>query len=658
MRKLLFGLALSLSAQIAHADCPKIDFSKKDKDGIAFCPDLVKQSTAYTVFGCAIHQSTSWHEPSKGEVQTGRALLDAFKAKDYPALLANADKLKAQVCRVVDGDDKYLLVYAKPGVKDYVAPSFILRDAAKVSKLILVAPHMTSDGYFAAAPKALQGSHALMGFYSGHLKSLGQGRDADFSHSKKDLGYWLIKYASDLYPKHVWLHAHGMSATGHVLYRPLKGPLAKPYEQAIRKFTTIDTFDGFNAFYEIDGAITAHTGWYVKTEIPAKVYKNQPEILAKIFNFWEQSDWAWTEQPDPTPEAEPAGGEVGDEPGEDPFPVVDSQAFDEEDEDVMMGGDDTVDESEEPGAEVLSQFTETSTVWAPRQLPNLGDQDLICIATQYTSGPSIDPDRCMKTARSVADFYKRMSSGKKRLKPRVEVYKVDGPNTGNDGKVHDVFRKRYPKALFLAPNMVYGGSSHAGMRVAVINKYWSGPAHEVGHLLGLQHCGAWREDPKTHKVEYDGYGGGGCIMSRFFGNAFLAPNQFIYLGWYEKNQYAVKTSREAETYELRPIANLEAPGLAAVAIDPALLGQPRPGYIGLPPSCGKNSTKQCVAYYLGNAGASPKGWEGSSRVLMFGEEYKDPKNGLRITVLSRAGNKVTLKVSFDPVISATEGPSK
>lgn len=320
--------------------------------------------------------------------------------------------------------------------------------------------------------------------------------------------------------------------------------------------------------------------------------------------------------------------------------------------DVMMGGDDTVDEGEEGLALAAPAAPAASPVpgaWSPRVFPNVGKQDLICIATQYTSGPSIEPSRCLQTARNVADFYKRMSLGKKQLQPKVEVYSVNGPNTGNDGKVHDVFRKKYPDALFIAPNLVYGGSSHAGMRVAVINKYWSGAAHEVGHLLRLQHCGAYKIDPKTNKEYYDGYGGGGCIMSRFFGGAFLAPNQFVYEGWYDKTQYAVKATPEAQVFELRPIASLQAPGLATVAVDPALIGGARPAYIALPPSCGKNSNQQCVAVYLGNAGPSDKGWEGSARVSMFGNEYLDPKTGgLKVKVIERKNGKVKLEVSIEP----------
>lgn len=622
MRKLLIGLALALAGETAiaaDAPCAKVDPLKKDKDGIPFCPDVVKQTTAYAVFGCAIHQSTSWHEPSKAEVQNGRALLDAFKAKNYPALLASADKLKAQVCRVVDGDDKYLLVYAKPGVKDYIAPSFILRDAAKVSKLILVAPHMTSDGYFAAAPKALQNSRAVIGYYSGHLKSLGQGRDADFSHSKKDLGYNLIKYGSELYPKHAWLHAHGMASTGHVLYRPLKGPLAKPYEAAIKKFTNIERFEGFNSYYEIDSAITAHTGYYVKTEIPAKTYRNNSEILAKIFTYWETTyKWAWDDMPEPSPEPEPTYSPIPDE-------EVEVEEPDQGDEDPTLEeerGEETVETEPTPVVEPIQ--------WKPQQKPKLGKQDLICVAVQYTSGPSATVEKCKSTANSVASFYKRQARGKFELIPQAISYSFDGPANGaNAAKVHDIMRKKYPKALFMFPNLWYKGSSHAGMRVAVLTGYSNG-SHEVGHLLGLGHCGAIRDG------NMEAYGGSGCIMSRFFSNAALFPSQHVWLGWLNPDQYAVYGGVGVKEYELRKSSKFDGKGLATIALPPALWGDKdaRPGWIDYSNRCQKDP---CLAFYRSNGG-------GAQRYAIFGKEYKDEASGLVITKLGGDSSKVRLSV--------------
>jgi len=312
MKRLILALAV-VSGVAQAASCPKVDKAIVDADGTPMCPAAVAEQSAYTVFKCGIEQARSWAIPTKAEITSTTQMFEAFKARNYARMRNKADEVGLQVCRVQTADDKYLVFFAKYGVKDYNGTFMMLRDADKVSKVWLIAPHTHGDGYFAAAPTGFQKTKALAYFQEGHPKA-GFGapdRTADFSHSSVALGYHAVKAFGKLYPKKVVFHIHGMAATGHVLYRPLKGPLAKPYEAAVKKVIGIDDFRGFNAFYEIDPP-TVNTGWYVKTEIPAQVYRNNRMVVASIIKEWEKQPFAWDEMPEPSPSPEPTPGEPSD----------------------------------------------------------------------------------------------------------------------------------------------------------------------------------------------------------------------------------------------------------------------------------------------------------------------------------------------------------
>lgn len=644
MKRLLLIVSLCLGGigaepLYAAPGCPKVNPAIKAPDGIPLCPDAVKQKSGWEVFRCAMQDQRSWHPPTKKEIDSSQDMLRAFAARDYKKMLEKADGFRAQVCRVIDGDDKYVLVFAKYGVKDYNSPILMLRDAAKVSKLAILTPHVLTDGYSDHGPLAFKKNHILALWQNGHKKGIAD-RASDFSHSETTVGHHMYRVFGQLYPKTALGHFHGMKDPDSVLVRSRHKPMQNVFERVVKDLTGIKDYRAFNAYYSLEKVI--NTGKYLKTELPTRLYSNRDMIISQIVEAWEKEPWAWDDSPEPSASPEP-----------DEVIPDDGAAEDEHDspeaEDTMDDEGDSVDEEEAAPAPEISASPAPAISWKPRQLPNLGSQDLICVAVKYTSGASADVGKCLSTAKGVANFYDRMSSGKKKLIAKAIEFPFAGPaSQANASKVHAIIRKKYPKALFIVPNVFAHSSSHAGMRVAVLNNAsYANGNHEVGHLLGLQHCGAWKIDPKTGKEHYDDYAGGGCIMSRFFGNAYLAPNQFIYEGWYSKDQYAIKTTREPQEYELRPIANLKVPGLAAIAIAPELLGQARPGYIALPPNCSNKDNTQCVAYYLGNAGSSPKGWEASARVAMFGSAFTD-KSGLRITVISRAGGKVKLKVDFAP----------
>ena len=696
-----FFLIFTNNTLIAAAPvCPKVDTTKKDPDGIAYCPSKVVEENAFAgVLHCAMKQATSWHKPQPVEIEQTKQIIKSFKDHNYKAMLAAADKVDLQVCRVVNGDDKYLVFFTKYGVTDYNGPHMMLRDAAKVSNVTIVSPHVLTDNNHLQV-LAFQKSFARIYVQNGHHKGIGakagkfirvtqpdgtvkivitepavSGRISDFSHTANNVGHHAVKQLNESFPNQLFLHIHGMSARDFVMRSPSKNQgslIAQAFDKAITDNTNIKVFKPFSAYYTMKAVSTKVPSLYLQTEVPVRIWLQNPMIGAKIVGEFEKLAIAWpaviptpTPSIDPTPTVEPEpevdndtegceGAEDQEENDIENPPNPDEPAEEPADTEVLDGEPDTVDEE----VVVAPSPTPSPTPvikWSPRVFPNVDTQDLICVAIKYTSGPSADVGRCLQTAQNVADFYLRMSNGKKKLIAKAIEWPFNGPaNHENSGKVSDLVRAKYPSALFIVPNMFAKGSSHAGVRVAVLNNAsYSNAAHEVGHLLRFGHSGAWKI--VNGKEVYDQYLGSGSIMSRFFGGAFLAPNQFINAGFYSKEQYAVKTTTAAQTYELRPLGQTKNLGLKAIAVAPALLGIERPVFIALPPNCRNTDNLQCVAVYLGNAGPSNKTWESSSRVAMFGGgkiggEYSDPKTGkLRIKVVGRAGEKrVVVQVSVDP----------
>ncbi len=280
--------------------CAKIDQAVKDPEGLPMCPDVVKQTSAFAIFGCAMKQARAWHPPTQGEIAQTRAMIKAFKDHDYPLMLKAADNVGLQTCRVIEGEDKYILFFTKNGVKDYNGTFFILRDAQKVSNITVIAPHVLTDNYHNNAPLGVQRTFARILIQNGHPKGIAaklnlglEGRASDFSHTKNTLGYWAVKAVNEAFPKQIVLHIHGMANPDSVLRRPLDSQVIKAYDKAISENTNIKKFNAFNAYYEIDPPASTSPGLYLKTEIPVRVYLNQPLIVAKIVQEFEKLPIAW-----------------------------------------------------------------------------------------------------------------------------------------------------------------------------------------------------------------------------------------------------------------------------------------------------------------------------------------------------------------------------
>jgi hypothetical protein len=667
MRKLIFGIALAFCAPkalAAYVPCAQLDLKNVDSDGMPLCPDVVKTNSAFAVLRCPLTSQNAYHKPtdaSRAEVvallQSWKDIRDNGKSKDRAAALySHASKLDAQVCRVNNSaDDSYLLVYAKPGVKDYSGVYMLLRET-KASRMILLSPHNDTDGTAIDTPLALQHSHALALLYNGHQRgkiphcsttcggpddTLGRG---DFSHDSvaDNLGTFTAKALGDLYPKQIWFMIHGQSNDKAILYRvrSQNKVLANAWEKAMSNATGLDKFNPkFNADFTTEPGM--NTNWYLKTEIPAVFHREKPEHLAKAFTELETYPWAYDETAAPDPAPEPAAS-----PDPESVTVEDDPA----EVDPALDGDPVEDGTtdEEADAEPADSAPEdpTDPAWKPKYHTFKGDHDYICLAMKCADGPPVSVSHCASLAKGIASFYKNQSHGKLIFHPRVEVVSVNqpyGPKCGS--AVSDLARRKWGKALFALPRPYYHGNSNAGMRLANLTGYGNA-AHETGHLLGLGHCGRYngfdQESGKFGKL--NSYGDGGATMSGLRGGN-IRISQAIRLGWAELGKdYAVYDGVGRKEFTLRKETNIDgrSSGLQGLVVPAAVwsqAGEGRDMYVTFSQNCGHDP---CMAVYLAANG-------GSQRLGIMGGEFHYTPSGLKITRLGGDSSQMKIAIEKAPV---------
>ncbi len=310
MKRRLF-LASALISTLSLADCPQIDHTKKDTDGMPFCPALSATTSAWEVYRCAIEQGRSFHAPTVQEKTKMTDLLTTFKestikgigAVTTAKILADADSLDLQTCRVVQDRagvrDSFLLFYVKPGVKDYSGPFMMLRET-KHSKVIIIGPHDDSDQTYATTKLGTQNTFALGTISNGHKRNYipdspptPGGKHGDFVHenSNQNLGTFAVGQLANLFKNYIFLHFHGMADPSKVLYRGRNDVLNTLYEKTIMANTNIKDFHVLNAYFTVDPLVDTNN--YIKTEIPVRIYTNNPMIVTSVVEAVEAQDWAW-----------------------------------------------------------------------------------------------------------------------------------------------------------------------------------------------------------------------------------------------------------------------------------------------------------------------------------------------------------------------------
>jgi len=637
MRKLLLTLLMLGSlcygdGDEALADCPQIDKSKLDVDGMPFCPGIVETRSAYAVYSCAIAQARSFHTPTEDERRQSADMLQAFKLsveqglkpETTIAFLNSAASLGLQACRVkkvVNGAvASYRLVYTKPGVQDYSGAFFMLRET-KASKVVIIGPHDGSDGTYASTKKGLSETAALATISNGRKRN-GEMK-TDFVHSTDNLGTVQVRQFFNLFPASVVLHVHGMKATDKVMYRSRTPVLGKAFEDGIRKGTKLEKFVPFNADFSIDPMV--NTNWYLKTEIPAQTHQNNKMVIAVVVREIEKHGWAWADK-----------GLA---------PVL---------EKVVV-----------TPVVVPATLPPPAYKYAPRPKPVAGTKTLTCIAIVWKDQKQgATAQQCKNVVNSTAAFFKTSSRGLLVLKPSgAHAIKVDLNHAAkNLYPAEKLVIAKVPKAdMYQIINNNVRNYSNAGKGVAHLqNPLLRTAHHEVGHLLGLDHAGVYKKDGQ--KWELDAYGDGKSVMGKFPSETLTAP-QYYAQGWLREDEVAMY--EPGNTYDLRRINDFDGTGLAAVLVSAelfkgggnvaevnadddveeeptmaALKAKPRArdAFVSVPPGC----EKACFAIHLSSRG-------GSQQIITHHSEYYDEHfTGLHVKIVDFNKGNVKVMIDFKP----------
>lgn len=288
----------------AEAPCPQLNPENKDADGVMFCPLEVKANTVWAVYRCAIEQANSFRAPTPLEKKNMSLMLEGWQYAKTDQLLKAAEALNLQVCRVSQyyqaQKDTYLVIYVKPGVRDYTGPFFMLRET-RHSKVLIIGPHDDTDGTWNDTKLATSLTLSMGTISNGHQRSKVRKEGdpkgyADFVHtpggSNADLGTYAVEKICNLNAASVVFHVHGMRDQTKVMYRARNNKvLEQAYEATVKANTSITEFVPLNADFTIDPLV--NTSWYIKTEIPSGIHRNDQSALARMVTDFEKNSWAW-----------------------------------------------------------------------------------------------------------------------------------------------------------------------------------------------------------------------------------------------------------------------------------------------------------------------------------------------------------------------------
>ncbi len=226
--KFLITLSLAIAGHLAFSaapqaapqaapTCPKIDPLKKYPDGVHYCPSSVQETDAWSVMRCAYDQAKTWHAATDAEQGTMRDLVQGLKDAKADVVLSKSDALGLVVCRVATEGNSYLVMYTKPGIRDYSGPFLMFREGGKDSGVVIHSPHDGQDNTHSSTKLAFQDSNALAMISNGHPRAIsgkapsGAGYSSDWAHHREDLGYAAFAAFKNKFPESVHLHIHGMA---------------------------------------------------------------------------------------------------------------------------------------------------------------------------------------------------------------------------------------------------------------------------------------------------------------------------------------------------------------------------------------------------------------------------------------------------------------
>lgn len=689
-----------LRAENKAVGCPKIDLAKKYDDGIPYCPEQVKDN-AFVVTRCAFDQAKQWHRATEQEKNDMSKLVSGLLKKDAKEVLARTDKLKLQVCRSAKDGDSFLLMYTKPGVKDYSGPFLMYREGDQTSGVVIHSPHDGQDGTHASTKAAFQNSNALALISNGHPRRI-SGRagktgpyPSDWAHTSSDLGYQAFQAFKIQEKSSVHLHVHGLAAnkvmvTDSVGWDGPKHLLRTAFIEAMGKALTGRS--GFTVeAWRFNGWITglamtqnekgpgraANERW-IGMEVSVRLHQNTNVLSKAIVNLEndylkkgrkiavdldkdvaavsgdivEEQEMESGAEESPAEEVQPLTDyamnpmeqEVIDQKIEqqaDKPPVADPNAVLEGAPDELK--DDCDSECKEDDPEMQALAKAAGNAGLPPKKPLVGKRQLACVGITYKDNVNnyMTADRCLKVAKNVMEFYDKNSRGKLKLQPAGYHMDYDGGAWATFSQAEQVAKKKFDADYYVIPSLFRKGGNHASGGIAhVIQLTGWVVNHEVGHLLGLSHSGAYRYD-KAGKPHYEQYGDRDSVMGGGgTGSGFLTIPHYYLKGWLNDDEVALYDPA-VDYYEIKSVRNLRDKGLATLVVPPSRIGDGKGKHVflGYPQTC----DKPCVALYLSGSG--------SSQLVMKVQDEKWDANftDLHLKVLPGAPKgKVRFKVDLQP----------
>ncbi len=291
-------------------------------------------------------------------------------------------------------------------------------------------------------------------------------------------------------------------------------------------------------------------------------------------------------------------------------------------------------------------FSVESADLFPARKVKEGSQSLRCIGIKWKDKDKYaSSSKCNSVAMQVASFYRKNSRGLYQIRPSGSSVSVPyAAARKNLNKAEQYAMSKFKGFdLYAIPNFIMD-FSHAGRNLAHLeNTLYRTAQHEVGHLLGLAHAGAYRKE--KGKMVLDPYGDGLSVMGKYPSGTLTAP-QLYYMGWLPKSEVALY--EPGKTYTLKKPTNESGEGLSTVIVPPSYFASSAADG-STTPAAGQRyafisySTKCTGTYCLVLHLAIPGG---SQRVAIFGKEYFDEDfTGLHIRTLKTGDG--TMQISID-----------